>query len=213
MSPESLSWPHLHSLASWARRPSPTGPAGKAATCPPSRWLLGAQGVRRCGRGHWGFLLNAAGPRGTRAFSGGWALEPRSGHRGTWPGWRAHGESLGARPPWAWLASPEGQAAGAWGLALGFKAAVAPVGSLGAARGEVGSTGLAWPPSGLVPTPDEGGDRGTPTTPASASLGVSAGVVWRGAGHLLAVWLCQARCRLQPPRPLPTREPWTVREL
>lgn len=132
------------------------------------------------------------GPRGTRAFSGGWALGPRSGIVECGQAGSRMGSLVGAHSPWALLTSPEGQAAGAglqrprrqvaWGLALDFKAAVAPVGSLGVARDEVGSTGLAWLPSDLVPTPQP-------------VLGCQPGVIWSGAGHLLAVWLCQAwRC-------------------
>lgn len=196
--------------------------------------LLVASGCS--GRGHWDSLLNAArAPRdqgllrrlgpGTQVWAswndaqaGGrlgsrWAL---ISHGPGWPHWRARllgrgsgGSGIRCPGVWPWSSKLPQLWWAAWGQPAG---------------GEVGSTGLAWPPSDLVPTPDGVEDQGTPIAPASASLGVSARGHSEGsrppAGRVALPGLAlsgrgthSCLLRPQPPRPVPAREPCTEQKL
>lgn len=160
--------------------------------------LLVASGCS--GRGHWDSLLNAArAPRdqgllrrlgpGTQVWAswndaqaGGrlgsrWAL---ISHGPGWPHWRARllgrgsgGSGIRCPGVWPWSSKLPQLWWAAWGQP---------------ARGEVGSTGLAWPPSDLVPTPDGGGGSGDPhRSGLSQSWGVGPGSF---GGEPATCWPC-----------------------
>lgn len=176
------------------------------------------------------------GPLGTRACSGDWAPEPRSGRRGTMPrlavAWGVGGRSspMGLAGltggPGCWGGAPEAQASGVLGFGLGVQSCRSSGRQPGGSQPGVRWGALAWPGHPQTSSLHLMGveDQGTPIAPASASLGVSARGHSEGsrppAGRVALPGLAlsgrgthSCLLRPQPPRPVPAREPCTEQKL